>query len=57
MKATLCDICNKLITDRQYKIKIKKEIFSFNEHWFDKLDICEKCADRIIYNLKKEIEK
>lgn len=57
MKTTICDICNKPINDRQYKIKIKKEIFSFHERWFDKLDVCEKCADKIIYNCKKEIEE
>lgn len=54
MKTIVCDICHKPIMDRQHKIKIKKEVFSFSETWFNKLDVCEKCADRIIYNLKQE---
>lgn len=55
MKTTICDICHKPIMDIQHKIKIKKEVFSFQECWLKKLDVCEKCADRIIYNLEKEI--
>ena len=54
MKATICDICCRPITNRQYKIKIKKEVWSFHERWFVKMDICEECADRIIYTLKME---
>ena len=57
MKTTICDICGKTIIDRQHKIKIEKEVlelFSFPERWFSKLDVCEKCAERIIYNLKQE---
>ena len=54
MKTIICDICGKAIMDRQHKIKIEKEIFSFQEKWFNKLDVCGKCAERIIYNLKQE---
>lgn len=57
MKCNICDICEKPIRNRQYKIKIKKEVWSFHEGWFEKMDICEDCADRIIYNCKKEIEE
>ena len=57
MKAIICDICNKPIMDRQHKIIIKREMYSFYERWFNKLDVCEKCADRIIYTLKMEVKK
>lgn len=56
MQTTLCDICNMPMSGRQHKIIIKKAEFSFYERWFNKLDVCGKCADRIIYNLKQEIE-
>ena len=58
MKTIICDICERPIRDKQYKIKIKKEIFSFTERWFEKIDICEECADKIIENIKKlEVEE
>ena len=57
MKTIICDICNQPIVTKQYKIIIKKEWWSFAEHWFEKMDICQDCADKIIENIKKlEIE-
>lgn len=56
-KVIICDICKQPIKlcQRQYKITIKKEMFSINlESWFEKLDICEDCADKIIYECRKE---
>lgn len=56
MKRTICDICCRPITNRQYKIKIKKETWSFHESGFDKLDVCEECADRIIFTLELKMK-
>lgn len=53
MRATICDICERPINRRQYKIIIKKEWCSFTERGFDKMDICEDCAKKIIFNVKK----
>lgn len=58
MKAIICDICDQPINSRQYKVIIKKEWFSFAEHGFEKMDICEYCANRIIeYIEEKESER
>lgn len=53
MKVQLCDICKNRIISNQYKVNIKKRPWSFHEDRFEKMDICQDCADRIIFNLKK----
>ena len=57
MKILVCDICERPIKRRQYKIIIKKEWCSFTERWFDKMDICDDCADKIIEEIKKMEER
>lgn len=53
MKTIICDICEHPIVTRQYKVIIKKEWCSFTESFFDRMDICEDCANKIIENIKK----
>ena len=53
MKVQLCDICKNRIISNQYKVRIKKRPWNFYENRFEKMDICQDCADRIIFNLKK----
>lgn len=45
-----CDICGleKKIERFRYKVKVKKEAFSWEEHWWTKLDICEDCQKEIV---------
>lgn len=57
MKTIICDICERPIRRRQYKIIIKKEWLSFTERGFEKLDVCEDCADKIIEEIKKKEER
>ena len=64
-QVTLCDICNKPITDNQtstssheeYHLKIKKisETFTFSGflHSSETLDICPKCMQKIIHYIKE----
>lgn len=58
-KVIICDICKQPIrlSQRQYKITIKKEVLHLTGSWFEKMDVCEDCADKIIYECRKKEEK
>ena len=55
MKIRICDVCQKPLIKQSHKIKIHRRWrFNYSSGW-DRLDVCERCADRIIYEINNEI--
>lgn len=54
MKVRICDVCKEPMSIPTHKVKIKKEWRSFHESGWVKYEICDKCADRIIYAISEE---
>lgn len=57
MKVRICDICKKPMSIPTHKVKIKKEWRSFYESGWVKYELCDNCADRIIYAVSEEVQK
>lgn len=54
MQKCICDICDKNIADKKYKIKQEKELahfeygFAFPRTEWVEIDICEKCYKKLV---------
>ena len=57
VKIQVCDICREPMREVTHKIKIKKKWHSWYESGWDKMDLCEECADKIIYAIQNEVTK
>ena len=50
-----CDICGeeKQIDRFRCKVKVAREVFCWEDHWWEKLDICDDCQKKIIKILRQ----
>lgn len=52
-----CDICGEEkqgMSRFRYKIKVEREVFCWEDRWWEKLDICEDCQKRIVKLIRTE---
>ncbi len=51
-----CDVCGEEkrgMSRFRYKIKVEKEVFCWEDRWWEKLDICEDCQERLVELIKQ----
>lgn len=50
MKLQVCDLCKKNYPDAKikYKYKAERHWISWYEHYWEKIELCQECLDKII---------
>ena len=50
-----CDICGeeKKTEKFRYKVKVEKEYFCWEDHWWEKVDLCEDCQEIIVRSIRQ----
>lgn len=52
-----CDLCGEekpRMSRFRYKIKVKKECVDWEDRWWEKVDLCEDCQERIVKYIIRE---
>lgn len=51
-----CDVCGAMIdtsNDYEYKVKIKKRVYSWDDFWWHEISVCECCKQAIVEKSKE----